>query len=133
MRAGLRLWKGKPWRKTIDVNALNDTEMLHPLWNHHERVIIIAISHDYLITHRVLLSYDRNHTTWSKLLVIRNLAEQVEAEGASRSVSTDGLAEGLVQATLLRGGLVGADGNRIDDTESKSLCVICQHLESLGL
>jgi len=99
----------------------------------HEKVRIIFIAHDYLITRRVLLLCDGNHPSRSKLLDTCDLAEQVEAKGASRSVSTDGLAESLVQATLLRGGLVGADGNRIDDTESKSLCVICQHLESLGL
>lgn len=107
--------------------------MLDPLWNHHEKVRIIFIAHDYLITHRVLLLPDGNHPSRSKLLVMCDLAEQVDAEGSGRSVSTYGLAKSLVQAVLLRGGLVSADGNGIDDTEGESLWVGCQCSKSMGL
>ena len=131
MRAGFRLWKGKTWRRTSDTDAMDDTEMFYPFLDH-EKVRIMFIAHDYLITHRVLLLYEKTHPSRSKLLVTYDLAEQVEAEGTGRSISTDGLAESVVQATLLRCGLVGANRNRIDDTESESLWMTCQHSESMG-
>jgi hypothetical protein len=56
-----------------------------------------------------------------KFFGLRDLAEQVETKSASRSVSTDSLAKSVIQRALLRGSLVGADGNRVNDTESKSL------------
>jgi hypothetical protein len=49
------------------------------------------------------------------------LAKQVNTKGAAGSVSTDGLAKGAVQVVLVRGSVRGAERNRVNDAESKSL------------
>lgn len=49
------------------------------------------------------------------------LAEQVEAERTSRSVSANRLTKSVVQVALVRSSLVGTERHRVDDAESKSL------------
>jgi hypothetical protein len=60
------------------------------------------------------------------IVKIQHLAEQVETKSTSRGVSTDSLAEGVIQVALVRSSLVSADRNRVNDTESKSLFIFCQ-------
>jgi hypothetical protein len=82
----------------------------------------------YLITHQILFSYFGISLHQPVCLSFHDLAEQVETKSAGRSVSTDGLAKGFIQVALVGSSLVGANRNRVDNSESKSLYISRQRL-----
>lgn len=78
-------------------------------------------SHVSTIRFRLVLLKAYTHSILEPNRLEMYLAEEVETERASRSVSTDSLAQSIIKIVLIVSCGVGAEGHSINDTKGQSL------------